>query len=135
MPHTDTTPVSATVATTGKGVVYVGGGYWTGYSGAVAINASEGTQFEFTSPHVGTVAKYIFSDTAPPGSNQYVAYIISLNDLVVFDARFFNFSAGVVDLDIPIEFVIPPLTEVKIIAKVAEAEAHTTYGMLMLKEV
>lgn len=130
---------------TGTNVAYIGRSriddrdYWQGFSGGVLVNASTATQFEFTSPTIPTVATYVFTDTGAAGSNQYISYRITLDGQVVLDARFFTGSSANptygADLDVPVTFAIPAFSDVKIEASVAESENHTTYGMLMLKEI
>jgi len=110
--------------------------YWQGYSGGVVVNNSTAIQFQFKAPSVSTIATYIFQDTESPGSNQYIAYVITIDGQIVMEAHFTNHTAGnAIDLDVPITFAIPAFSDVKIEAKVAESENHTTYGMLMLKEI
>ena len=50
MPETDTIPVSASIASTGKGIRYIGDHAYA-YSGAVALDntTDENTYLEFTS--------------------------------------------------------------------------------------
>jgi len=113
--------------------------YWQGFSGGVTVNNSTATQFEFSAPTVPTVATYVFTDTGAAGSNQYIAYKITLDGQLVLDARFYTGASANptfgADLDVPITFAIPAFSDVKIEASVAESENHTTYGMLMLKEI
>ena len=47
MPETDTIPVSASVASTGKGIRYVGTHAYA-YSGSVGVDNNETTLLEFT---------------------------------------------------------------------------------------
>ena len=47
MPETDTIPVSASIASTGKGIRYIGSHAYA-YSGSVGVDNNETTLLEFT---------------------------------------------------------------------------------------
>ena len=139
MPHTDTIPVSATVATTGKGITYVGGSTWAGWSGAVnATNGTDATLFDFTSPSAGLkITASFFFDENNLGANELLGLTMRLNGRIVYQMRIKKGGdAGFTNLDSDtIGLVIPPFTEVLITATTSDADNIQTGVNLVCKEV
>jgi len=107
MAETDANPASATVATTGKGILYVGGGYWGAWSGAVISNAGTSTIFEFNNPEPIKAKISWATDLSTLASGDLITIQIELNDLVVFRYRTKNEAArAIMDID-PIRLIIP----------------------------
>jgi len=115
MPHTDANPASASVATTGKGIKYISGRYWAGWSGQVITNNSTETAFEFNSPDTPLKALISWAtDFGQMGSGHEYRLIIELNEQIVWRFGTKNEAArGQSDWD-PIHLVIPPFSTFKL---------------------
>jgi len=113
MPETDTIPVSASVASTGKGIRYVGN--WAyGYSGSVSVN---GTETDLLNMQIGSgfiVAIVQFNYIEASGDD--FKYSIYLNDLVV-QGYFVGGSGATTTADNFIKLLVPPLTSVRCTAQ------------------
>tara|TARA_Y100000310_G_C19953095_1_gene477753 strand:- start:42 stop:458 length:417 start_codon:yes stop_codon:yes gene_type:complete len=126
MPHTDTTPVSASVASTGKGLVYTRGGYWAGWSGELTTtNASPTTVFKFTSPynHLKAIITWGIDKTLQD-YNKLIGLDVTFNGSTVMIIKgLSNWSdGGQIDL-IQYEIIIPTNTEVEIIVSTTDVQA------------
>ena len=114
MPHTDTTPVSASVASTGKGIRYIGQHCYA-ISGSI-LNSNTGgpnnTTLKFTSDSHYVLAELNWvSNSGDTGQDEYIR--IKMNGETVWDGRY-NF-AEVATNEQPLKFLIPPLTEVEVL--------------------
>jgi hypothetical protein len=133
MPETDTIPVSASVASTGKDIRYSGSGYWYGFSGELSTTAGNYTEgFNFSSPNQvlkAHVELYVHDPLV--GQNDAWGFRIKLNDLIVarctMDDRATPRSRQLTN---NINFIIPPLTEV-IIELITDSD-ETNFGAFML---
>jgi len=116
MPHTDTTPVSASIASTGLGIRYIGEHCYA-LSGTFPASTNPQTTLEFT-----TGAGYILgeiqlnaavSSTAPDSGSSTLA-LITFNAITI---SIIKAEAG--NNDIPTyaiqKVLIPPFTNVKIV--------------------
>jgi len=107
MPKADVNPASASVATTGKGIKYIGGDYWAAWSGSVISNAGTTTIFEFSNPEPLTVKINWATDLSTLASGDLITIQIELNDLIVFRYKTKNEAArAIMDID-PIRLIIP----------------------------
>jgi len=141
MPHTDTTPVSASiaVAATGLGIKHIGGKIWAGWSGEVIINNSTVDMFNFVTPNVGLIVTnfqyYINHSGNSPATNEYVGWILTLDSLTVVknvqkatqQQHFNDFDKN--------SFVIPGNTKCVISSYTNTALNIPTYAMFYLKEI
>ena len=83
MPETSVKPTLAT-ATTGKSLIYAGGGYWGAWSGLISATDTETTLLEFTSPETALVANIRFFFIEESGDDMmYKVYLNDLNILAV----------------------------------------------------
>ena len=126
MPHTDVIPTSASTASTGKGIRYVGAGnrqFAYAYSGIISVNNVETTLLEFTtgSGVIDTIIQ--FSEFAALATSRDYRYKIYLNDLVVGGV---GINSGLEpDVRIPAYLILPPLTLVKCTAQnTIDSDAH-----------
>ena len=116
MPHTDTIPVSASIASTGTGIRYIGEHCYA-YSGLIQINTSLTECLNFT---LGS--GYVISDLTLCGAAKHdggtntganTVYEIYFNDV-----RFLLIKVESIQEDMPametIPLLIPPFTQVKI---------------------
>ena len=84
MPETDTIPVSASIASTGKGIRYIGG-HCFAYSGSHPATAAGHTaMLDFTSQSGYIIAKIAFGNTS--ASADHIEFEIKLNGEVVMAA-------------------------------------------------
>jgi len=139
MPKADVNPASASVATTGKGIKYIGGSTWAGWSGTIsATNGSDATLFDFTSPSAGLkITASFFFDENNLGANELLGLTMKLNGSTVYKMRIKKSGdAGFTNLDSDnIGLIIPPFTEVLITATTSDADNIQTGVNLVCKEV
>ena len=111
MPHTDTIPVSASIASTGKGIRYVGNWAYA-YSGNE--NLSPGVflkQLNFTTGSDILVAEFQWVNTETNATRD-VFIQIDLNEITVYNGRWEN--PNITDKGAnTIGLIIPPLTHVE----------------------
>jgi len=128
MAHTDAIPVSASIASVGKGIRYIGQ-HCYGYSGPLAIPNSNTNLLEFTTGSGYIKAKVIFS-SRDSTSDDYRAFI-SLNDQEVFGAFYINTALVSPYGTVPIRLIIPPNTEVKIyMINISTSAGYTWFASL-----
>ena len=108
MPETDTTPVSASIASTGLGIRYIGN-YAYAYSGALAFNDVATTLLEFTTGSGILLMDLLYMRNDVDGLDS--AHRLYLNDILIAT---FPLSSGGNDRDATSPFIFPPLTKVKI---------------------
>ena len=107
MTDTDTIPVSASIASTGKGIRYIGGGYWAAWSGGVISNAGTTTIFEFNNPENINAKISWATDLDVLAAGDLITIEIELNDVSVYRYRSKNEAArAIMDID-PIRLIIP----------------------------
>jgi len=109
MPEPDAIPVSASIASTGLGIRYIGNHAYA-YSGIVGINDSDTTLVEFTSGSGFITAKLQVQNGS--GSGDDMRYDVTLNGTIV--ARWTYSATPNVDPLPPLYLVIPPFTIVKV---------------------
>ena len=113
MPETDTIPVSASVASTGLGIRYIGDHCYA-YSGTFGNIAAGSTLLDFTSGSGYIVGKFVFNGAvrfAYANNGAITAWQLSFNDEVVILCKT---ESG--DNDTPMQsfqkVIIPPYTRV-----------------------
>lgn len=115
MPETDTIPVSASIASTGLGIRYIGN-YAYAYGGLIQINDVATTHLSFTSG-AGLIAAKISMTGAVKAADinngEAVLFICYLNDLAVFNVKLNPKNEGMPD-EATIPIIIPPLTKVEV---------------------
>ena len=110
MTDTDTIPVSASIASTGKGIRYIGD-YAYAYSGVITsagAGSADTTYLLFTTGS-GLIVGQIRISNADSGNGERFGQIL-LNDIVVIDLKSDtapDWSSSVYPLDI----IIPPFTK------------------------
>jgi len=121
MPETDTIPVSASVASTGKSLRYAGNNLVYAFSGIIGCSNVETTLLQFTTNgHSATVLK-VFFNYALVGGDDF-QYRIRFNDTVV-QTFFVDSATGNNSPYYALTVVAPPLTEVKCTATNATGSA------------
>ena len=75
MPETDTIPVSASVASTGPGIRYIGDHAYA-YSGVITVNNTTTTLLDFTTGVGYIVAKYQPSVNTDTSDNMFLSYCL-----------------------------------------------------------
>jgi len=118
MPEPDIIPISASIASTGKGIRYIGTGnrqYTYAYSGSIIVNNNTVTALEFTTgAGVCSVLFYHSGLFAYMSSSKTLQMRITFNgEVVIFTSRLTAATNSMVDID-PIPAIIPPLTNVKV---------------------
>ena len=123
MPHTDTTPVSASIASTGQSIRYVGD-YAYAYSGPRAVNNSTVGVLEFQTGSGILLMQTQFYCEVELGDDYQLT--MRLNDDEVF-----TFQVSTTGLNIgtngqgPFYHIIPPFTKVSLEAKnVTDTSSH-----------
>jgi len=138
MAQTDTIPVSASVASTGKGIVYSHNGYWAGWSGEEALPANTEVQlFDFTSPYSFLLTEIIFSANIIATSANDIQFKILLNDLIVYNV----FETAAVDRGGNLgewpkpKLILPPNSKVEIIMRQNEDVSVTAAAIIVAREL
>ena len=115
MPHTDTIPVSASIASTGKGIRYIQDWAYA-YSKPVGVADTETTLLEFVSG-TGLIKCEVIFQYATQGNHDF-QYKIYLNELEVFNQFLENIAGdNKVKFLFAIPLIIPPFTKVKCTAQ------------------
>ena len=123
MPHTDTTPVSASIASTGFSVRYIGQ-YCYAYSGVVAVAPTETTLLDFTT-NAGTIVgtfqfDYATLKDAAPADDAF--YKIEFNGQSICQYLDVGYSSSArADPHHVIPIIIPPLAHVVVTAEMGTA--------------
>ena len=118
MAHTDVIPTSASVASTGKGIRYIGNRAFC-FSGENQINTSAVEALSFTSGSGYIVGSFVFGGAikySDIGNGTINAWQVSFNDLVVALVKVATNTddqPAMVTYDI----IIPPQTRVKVEVK------------------
>ena len=116
MPETDTIPVSASIASTGKGIRYIGG-FAYAYSGPVAADNTATALLDFTSGSGVFVGVYCpMYMTGGLQSRDYV-FLVKLNGETVIE-RIFTQNYGDENRLLENKIIIPPFTDVLLTAKI-----------------
>jgi len=128
MSETDTIPVSASIASTGLGIRYIGN-YAYAYSGETLISTTETNLIKSTSGSGFIVAKIQFN-YGRIDSNNDIAYVIWLNSQRVFS---YTVSGSMIytEPDNIINIIIPPFTEVKLTARNRGSGTEYQYAVLI----
>jgi len=110
MPETDTIPVSASVASTGKGIRYIGQHCYA-YSGDIAGAGSEITYLDFTTGSGYILATLQYGSSIDTGADQEA--FLYFNNVLIYH-YLHNESRDQFNLGkIAQEMLIPPRTHVK----------------------
>ena len=127
MPHTDTTPVSASIASTGKGIRYIGDHCYA-FAGEYTANATTTNVLDFT-----TGSGYIsgefrlsgFADMGSPATGAVASMRVKFNGNTVLDLA----SRGGEDADSGFsdkaKAIVPPFTHVT-----CDIDANITSGSI-----
>lgn len=110
MPETDTIPVSASIASTGLGIRYIGD-YCFGYSGLIAVpgaGVAGTTMLNFTSGSGYIYGELSWHSESSTSADEFI--VVKLNNLVVMQSRYSNAYYSSNDQEYKI--IIPPQTEV-----------------------
>jgi len=124
MPHTDVIPTSASTASTGKGIRYIG--KWAyAYSGSSAPGSGPTTFLEFTTGSGLIVGKFeLNADYAGIGGNN-LQIEIYFNDLKLVQER--DVGNDFVPGDTSYDVIIPPFTKVQIDLGAASGTASVNF--------
>jgi len=136
MAEPDVVPTSASIASTGKGIRYIGN--WAmAYSGLLQISNTDVTHLDFTSG-AGLISGSI-SMTGPVlatdiNNGENILFICYFNDLAIFNVKMNPAGEGMPgDTTIPI--IIPPLTRVVVKAKSTATSANYKTSCVMVGRV
>jgi len=131
MPETDTIPVSASIASTGLGIRYIGKEHCYAFSGAVVALNTEQTVLDFTTGSGYIVATLTMTGpirmaTANIPDGYYRGYQLNFNGQTV---GLYKVDSGTDDMptSVEVQILIPPFTAV-ILTTVDSATAATFHG-------
>jgi len=135
MPETDVIPTSASTASVGKGIRYVGNWAYA-YSGDVSCSFNtETTLLDFQSGTGTCVARFDFGiNDVAMDVGTHAFYQVYFNDLrVMYRRDEMSGGTGVKPstmLATTLNLIIPPLTNIKITGQQSDGTAHDMYGMI-----
>jgi len=115
MPHSDVIPTSASIASTGLGIRYIGNRNCYAYSGELIVANTTVTCLEFTTGAGYIMAHFIQSiDASQIDQGQLIGFSIELNGVVVckFEEHARSYAGQEFIGLQKYEFLIPPLTHV-----------------------
>ena len=128
MPETDTIPVSASIASTGLGIRYIGDHVYA-YSGVISVNDNETTLLSFNSGKGYIKAQVQFNYIS--NANQDFTYKIYFNNIVIQQYNVGN-SVIYTSPDNFINIIIPPLSDVRLSAQnISDSTALNQIGSLI----
>ena len=116
MPHTDVIPTSASTASTGTGIRYIGEHAYA-FSGTVSVAATTVTALSFTTGAGYIVGKfYLNYNSTGFGAGERIGYTIELNGEEVVDAVYGENVQSPTTAPYDVQLALPPLTlcEVKL---------------------
>ena len=126
MPHTDTTPVSASVASIGTSIRYVGNWVYA-YSGGKQVNGgAQVLHLDFTSGSGIIVGQFMFSGPCLPANlptGQVTLFRIKFNNEIVNLIKVETVSEDMPSI-LVMPIVIPPVTHVVIQAENGDSTAN-----------
>jgi len=117
MPHTDTIPVSASIASTGFGIRYVGN-YAYAYSGTFSASVSSQTCLEFTTGSGIIVGQFFMSGgvnyaAGNLGDGQVTGYRLSLNGEIASIVKIASITESMPTIAKE-KVILPPFTLVQL---------------------
>jgi len=119
MPHTDVIPTSASIASTGLGIRYIGEHCYA-YSGEIAGGFAVVSGLDFTSGSGYIVAEFTATSDEIGGAQIFVNVL--MNGVKMFAITWdVTSTAGFMGSIFPIPIIIPPFTEV-------QTTQHTSTG-------
>ena len=134
MPHTDVTPTSASIASPGLGIRYIGGHCYA-YSGTVDVDATETDLLNFTSGSGYIVARWLPQYMVAAHVGDDFRFVVYFNNQIV--ASLIMAAAADRDAFYPgvVHLVIPPFTEVKATADNATQNVARLVGGILTGRV
>ena len=114
MPETDTIPVSASIASTGKGIRYIGD-YAYALSGKVACNNTGATIIESITGSGFIIANFEIFNFGDASVNEDMSFLFSLNDIDIGYIRVA--SATQFTRSSPLPILLPPFSKIKYLEK------------------
>jgi len=123
----------------GKGIAYMGGGIWAGWSGEIIVNNSTVEMFNFTTPNrallVSNFQYYIKHSAASPATNEYIGWILTIDGINIISnilkattVQHYN------DLD-PNTFVLPANASCKIESYTNTTANIKTYSVMTCTQI
>ena len=119
----------------GKGITYMGGDIWAGWSGEVIVNNSTVEMFNFVTPIQALIVTnfqyYVQHSAASPAANEYVGWILTINGIQILKAttaQHYN------DLD-PNSFILPADSQIKIESYTNTTSNIRTSAVMTLKQI
>jgi len=126
MPETDAIPVSASTASVGKGIRYIGGRAYA-YSGNLKA-ATSGTVFDFTSGAGLIAGGFYYTANADDAGTSYVTLDIKFNGTTILYSKerrdLGQFSEGLWRV------IIPPLTRVEVTYIIPNTDTDLTVNFV-----
>ena len=124
MPHTDTTPVSASIASTGKGIRYIGNWAYAITGGIDLVQDELTTMLDFTTD-VGVLVGKLQSGRNVKTSAEH-EHFVYFNDLLIWYSKMDNATSvsNQAPNSQPLLLIIPPLTRVTV--KMESKDGATT---------
>jgi len=132
MSETDTIPVSASVASTGQSIMYLGNYAWC-YTGGIGVINSATTVLE-TQTGSGLLVADVLLNYIFVGANDQMEWQVYLNDVLMAGAKDSG-PAVYTEFNNPIKLILPPFTKLKVTAKNASSATSRAMGVILTGRV
>ena len=134
MPHTDTTPVSASIASTGKGIRYIGNWAYAITGGIDLVQDELTTMLDFTTD-VGVLVGKLQSGRNVKTSAEH-EHFVYFNDLLIWYSKMDNGkNPNQAPSSTPLILIIPPFTHVEWKVTSTDAETSTFTGIFTAEAI
>ena len=123
----------------GKGISYMGGNIYAGWSGEIIVNNSTVEMFNFTTPNrpllVSNFQYYVKHSSGSPSANEYVGWILTIDGIeTVANIVKATTSQHYNDLD-QNSFVLPANASCKIESYTNTATNIRTFSVMICKQI
>jgi len=132
-------PPTASTASAGLSISYMGGKTWAGWSGLIIVNNGTTDMFNFVSPNIALIVSnfqyYVKHSANSPGNSEYVGWNLLLNNIDIVSNHLKALSLQHYNDFDQNMFLIPPNTVCQIESYTNTSADIYTYANIVLKEV
>jgi hypothetical protein len=121
----------------GKGITYVGGGTWAGYSGIKVLNNNTVTLFEFTTgiTPLNAIVEWYLEITGNVASSKNFNFVLTINGIdVINNGGRSGQTHTFYDVD-PMHIIFPPNSLVKIESTTSNTSDVNTSSIITARDI